>query len=305
MTHRPTAEPSVAGSAGSSGSDPTADGEAFEVTAGEATSIAGVRDTRVVLPGTAIVWGDPIDVPLGDETAALVLVHVPLFADPGRHHQPDTAEYLGWLIEVIDEAERILEIGGRLVLIVKATECRHPYLDLGVQLVRPLAEAGLTAPLTYTWCTSTASPGPLSGLPDGLDLTAAEPLWPEASWRVLVTGKGQNHRAGSILSRHQLGLPHRSTIPAEVCDIARHDVWCVPPAGPSTQGALPEQLVEVILALFTFVDDLVVNPLAGTPAVARVAERMGRRARCYEPDHQVLDRLRTATALPPGGPEPR
>ena len=59
-----------------------------------------------------------------------------------------------------------------------------------------------------------------------------------------------------------------------------------------------ELLIAVILSLLTFVDDLVVNPLAGTSQVAEVAQRMRRRARCYEPDPEVLERLSAASARP-------
>ncbi|MGF1599752.1 MAG: DNA methyltransferase [Acidimicrobiales bacterium] len=246
-------------------------------------------------------WGDPIDLPVTDDTAALVMVHVPLFRDPGRHHQPNVAEYVAWLIEVIDEAERILEVGGRLVLIVKAQESRRPFLDLATLLIRPLTKAGMTVPITYTWCTSLVTPAPLDGQPDGLVMTAADPVIPVSSWRVLVASKGHDHRTGSILERQHLGLPHRSTIPTQAWDTASSDVWLIPAPTYPTQGDLPDTLVELILSLYTFVGDLVVNPLAGTATVARIATRMRRRARCFEPDHQILDRINRPTPTPTGG----
>lgn len=266
--------------------------------AGE-TGIDGVHLADRKHDGVAVEWGDPVDLPLADETAALVLFHVPLFGDPGRHHQASVGEYLAWLVEVVDEAERVLEVGGRLVLVAKAQESRHSAIDVATFLLHALAEAGLTTPVSYTWCTSTASPVSVHGLPPGLEMTAAEIVAPTTtSWRVLVAGKGQDHRAGSILERQRLGLPHRSTIPAELWDVAHSDVWVVPASPWMAQGDLPVPLIEVIVALYTFVDDLVVSPLAGTPIVATVAGRMGRRVRCFEPDPQVLDRLQRALGQP-------
>ena len=261
---------------------------------GEVSVIEGVRWTSDTIPGVEVGWADPVDLPLGEATAGLVLVHVPLLDETGRHHRSTVEEYLGWLDEEIDEAGRVLERGGRLVLVVKALERRLPWLDLPARLVGSLQRAGFTSPITYTWCPSEVTvPGPVIGRPDGLHLTAAQPLVPEPSWRILAAGKGHDQRAGSILERQAHRLPHRSTIPNSVWDVAGNDVWVIPAHHAPSQGNLPPLLVALILSLFTFHDDLVVNPLAGTRVVADVARQMGRRARCYEPDHRVLERLTT------------
>lgn len=258
--------------------------------------IDGVRWTSDSIPGVEIVWGDPVDLPLGDEAAALVVLHVPRFDEAGRHHQLTVDAYVGWLGEAIEEASRVLELGGRLVLVLKACE-PHLQLDLPSTLADPLDRAGFTTPITYTWCPSgVAVPEPVVGRPDGVDLTAAQPLMPTTtSWRVLVAAKGQSHRAGSILARQELGLPHRSTIPVHLWDVASSEVWVVPVDRAPTQGNLPPLLIAVVQSLFSFVDDLVVNPLCGSGVVADVARQLGRRARCYEPDGRLLERLVAST----------
>lgn len=259
---------------------------------GEVSGIDGVRWTSDTIPGVEIAWGDPVDLPLDDETAGLVMLHVPRFDETGRHHQLSVDAYLGWLDEVIDEAGRVLETGGRLVLVVKTFERGQPWLDLPAKLTDPLHRAGFTTPTTYIWCpTEVAVPEPVIGRPDGVDLTAAQPLRPMPSWRVLVAGKGHEHRAGSILARQELGLPHRSTIPAPMWDVATNEVWFIPFDQVLVQGNLPPLLVAVVLSLFSFVEDLIVNPLCGTGVVADIAGQMGRRARCYEPDERLLERL--------------
>ena len=245
------------------------------------------------IPGVEIAWGDSVDLPLGDETAGLVVCHVPRYEETGRHHQLTVDDYLGWLGEVITEAGRVLEVGGRLVRVVRAFDLHHPWLNLPGSLVDQLRRAGFTFPITYIWCpTEVAVPERVNGRPDGVDLTAAQPLVPMmASWRVLVAGKGQDRRTGSILERKELGLPPRSTIPASLWAVASNEVWAIPFEQPPIQGNLPPLLIALVVALFSFVDDLIVNPLAGTGAVAEVAGQMSRRARCYEPDERLLDRL--------------
>lgn len=271
--------------------------ELWQVELGEVSVIDGVRRTSDALPGVEITWGDPVDLPLGEETAGLVVLHVPGFDEPGRHHQATIDYYMSWLDEVIDEAGRVLELGGRMVLVVKALERRHPGLDRPSRITDLLRRAGFTPPITYTWCpTEVADPEVVIGRPDGVDLTAAQPLAPMPMWRVLVAGKGQDRRAGSILARHEAGFPHRSTIPASMWEVASNEEWVIPFEQVPTQGNLPPLLVALVLSLFSFVDDLIVNPLAGTGVVADVAGRMGRRARCYEPDERLLERLMAGAA---------
>ena len=266
--------------------------ERWPVEDGDVSASECSHRTIEAIPGVEIDWGDPVDLPLGDETAGLVVFHVPRYREAGRHHQPTVEAYLGWLDEVIAEACRVLELGGRLVLVVPAFDRHYPWLNLPGSLVDQLRRAGFTVPITYIWCpTGVAVPEPVIGRPDGVDLTAAPPLVPMASWRVLVAGKGQDRRTGSILERKELGLPHRSTIPASLSAVASNEVWAIPFEQPPIQGNLPPLLIALVVALFSFVDDLIVNPLAGTGVVAEVAGQMSRRARCYEPDERLLDRL--------------
>jgi hypothetical protein len=64
-----------------------------------------VVDSSESIVGARVLAGDPVDLPVGDQMAGLVVLHVPRFADPGRHHRESPSEYLGWLVEVVDEAE--------------------------------------------------------------------------------------------------------------------------------------------------------------------------------------------------------
>ncbi|MDH3295254.1 MAG: hypothetical protein OER95_13120, partial [Acidimicrobiia bacterium] len=90
-----------------------------------------------------VTWGDPVDLPVDDESAGLVIIHVPELTDTARHHQPSLRTYFDWIVEVIDDAERILETGGRLVLVVKHMERQGPLmLDLYPMLLHPLSQAG-------------------------------------------------------------------------------------------------------------------------------------------------------------------
>jgi hypothetical protein len=259
---------------------------------GRPTSIDGVVDSSGSIVGTRVVWGDPVDLPVGDQVAGLVVVHVPRFLDPGRHHQQSPGAYLTWLVEVIDEAERMLEVAGRLVLVAKPLESDQPRIDVPAQLVNPLTSAGFTEPTVHTWL-----PDP-SDIPEpgregrSLVLERSARSW----WRVMIAAKGQDHRAGSVRQRRRAGLPHSAgTVPDHVARLAGRAHWpiaAVPAGREVAQGDLPEGLVELVVSCFSYVDDVIVCPLTGaSTVVANTARRLRRRALCFEPDRTVLDRL--------------
>jgi hypothetical protein len=256
------------------------------------TPIDGVADTSATITGTTIAWADPIDLPVADHAAALVLLHIPLYTDPGRHHQPTAADYLAWLVEVIDEAERVLERGGRLVTITLPNESRQPHIDTATQLNTPLIQAGFTIPATYTWLPGPAHPD--NPQPPTVD---AEPPPPLPSRRlVLVASKNHPHRAGTTRQRRKHGLPHDTTNVADhLTHLANSDLWPIPTNRPGQhirQGDLPPNLVALIMSLFTYTNDVVITPLTGaSTVVTRTANQLQRRALSFEPDHNLLTAL--------------
>jgi hypothetical protein len=268
---------------------------------GTATRIKGVRDTSTTVVSTTIDRADPIDLPAGDGIAALVVAHLPLHQDRGRHHQRRPGDYLTWLVELIDEAERVLEPGGRLVLIARPNESRQPHIDLPTQLLRPLIEAGFTDPTTRSWL-------PDTGGNDGIDTPRAHangggPASATPLWKVLSAGKNHEHRAGTVRQRKRLGLPHATrAVPNHLRHLTASEQWPIPaatPGGRIAQGALPADLVALIVSLSTFVNDVIVTPLTGaSTVVADTADQLDRRALCFEPDPEVLARLHTDRTPP-------
>jgi hypothetical protein len=228
----------------------------------------------------------------------LVVLHVPRFLDPGRHHQRLPGEYLAWLIEVVDEAERVLEVGGRLVLMARPLESEQPRIDVPAQLAGPLATAGFTEPMVHTWLPDPSDgpdpdgPGAASGPGRSMVLERSARSW----WRVLILAKGQGHRAGSTRQRRRAGLPHNTgTVPEHVARLAGRAHWPIAAARAGrevTQGDLPAELVELVVSCLSYVDDVIICPLTGaSPVGADTARRLHRRALCFEPDRAVLERL--------------
>lgn len=277
--------------------------------AGQATPIDGVVDSSTTITGTRIERADPVDLPAGDQVAGLVLMHVPRYLDPGRHHQPTPADYLAWLVEIVDEAERILETGGRLVLVAKPLESDRPRIDVPNQLLQPLATAGFTTPMVHTWLPQPTDTPTLGDGP-GPDASGVLERSARSWWRVLITSKGHEHRAGTPRQRRQLGLPHsHGHVPDHLTRLAGRAHWPITTActqgggvhGEVAQGVLPGELVSLIVSCFSYIDDVIVSPLTGpTTVVADTARQLGRRALCFEPDHTILNHLNQ----PDRGPSP-
>jgi hypothetical protein len=262
---------------------------------GRTSGIDGVVDSSGTITGARVEWGDPVDLPVDDGVAGLVVFHVPRFLDPGRHHRRSPAEYLAWLVEVIDEAERVLEPGGRLVLITKPHESIDPHIDIPSQLLDPLATAGFTTPEVRTWLRPTSDTHLHAPQADNWAvLEDSARSW----WRILITSKTHQHRTGTARQRHRLGLPHTAgSVPDHLIRLAGRSHWPItttPPDAPVTQGNLPDELVALVLSVYSYLDDVVICPLTGpSSTVVEVARRLGRRALCFEPDQDVLARYHT------------
>lgn len=247
-----------------------------------------------------VTVGDPIDMPIDPESTGMVLLHLPDYGDFERHYQPTFRTYWEWVTELIDEAERVLEVGGRLIVVARHMERQGTYpLDLYPMLLNPLVESGFLVGPVYTWATEVATRRP-GHQPSVETATTAASLAGQThtSWRIVVAAKGLNARQPSLLERIDRDMPNISTVTDETMEFASRDVWLVSPA-PTRQGDLPEQLVRVLINMFTFVDDVVVLPLAGSANVAAGCLREQRRVVIVEPDHDVFNCIVEDLSLKP------
>jgi site-specific DNA-methyltransferase (adenine-specific) len=97
-----------------------------------------------------------------------------------------------------------------------------------------------------------------------------------------------------------MGLPHRATIETDEFLQATIDIWEIPPERATRVGhpapfpiALPRRLIE----LYTYTDDLILDPFLGSGTTAVAAANAGRHYVGFDTDADYLDlaeeRLRT------------
>ena len=186
--------------------------------------------------------------------------------------------YLGWVETWSIELLRILEPGGRLCLNIpidvnisfdeggRRRTAKHPVLaDFTQLLVRQL---GFTYNTTILWLERNIS----KRTAWGSWLSASDPWVNTAAEAVLVVSRGQRKRDGR----------------GRTSDVGRDEfmdwtlgIWDFQGQSGAQLGhpaAFPEELPRRLISLFSFREDVVLDPFLGSGTTCVVAKRLGRRS---------------------------
>ena len=252
---------------------------------------------------------------LPDACVALVVTSPPYFV--GKSYEDAIAagadqriptsyfDYLGMLRDVFAECARVLEPGGRIAVNV-ANLGRKPYRSLSGDVAKIFEELGLLLRGEIVWQKSKGSSGSCAW---GSFRSPSNPTLRDTTERIVIASKGRFDRARSAAQRQDEGLPHRSSLSTDEFMEATLDVWDMGPESAQRvqhPAPFPLELPRRLIDLYTYEDDLVLDPFMGSGTTLVASVLCGRRPVGYDlnPDYVDLARARvaSATSAPPEAP---
>jgi site-specific DNA-methyltransferase (adenine-specific) len=260
-----------------------------------------------------IIAGDARDMsPVEDCSVALVVTSPPYFAgkayeqELGQDHIPASyLDYLAMLRDVFTECVRVLEPGGRIAVNV-ANLGRRPFRSLAGDVTTILQDdLGLLLRGEIVWIKAEGATGSTAW---GSFMSAANPVLRDLSERIVIASKGRFNRALSRPVREERGLPFENTMTKEEFMDATLDVWRIQPESAKRVGhpaPFPVEVPARCIQLFTYRDDVVLDPFMGSGSTAVAAVRTDRRYVGYDTDpaYVALAEKRVAEAQEKVGPE--
>lgn len=210
---------------------------------------------------------------LPDNSVALMVTSPPYHVGKDYDSDKTFAEYLAMLERVFVETYRVLEPGGRAVVNV-ANLGRRPYISLSSLVVGMMQSIGYLMRGEVIWRKGKAASGSTAW---GSWMSATNPTLRDVHEYCLVFSKG----------RFQRVRKGESTIERDEFIEATLSVWDIQPESANRVGhpapfpvALPRRFIE----LFTFRDDLVLDPFLGSGSTAVAAIETGRHYAGYDTD---------------------
>ena len=236
---------------------------------------------------------------LNDDSVALVVTSPPYFAGKdyelalGEGHVPGSyVEYLEMLHDVFEQCVAKLEPGGRIAVNV-ANLGRKPYRSLASDVVHILQDRlKLLLRGEIVWQKAHGAGGSTAW---GSFQSAANPVLRDLTERVIVASKGRFDRAPTRKQRETKGLPYERTIFKDEFMEATTDVWDIPPESATRVGhpaPFPVELPQRLIELYTYKNDVVLDPFIGSGSTAVAAVRTYRSFVGYDTDEAYVELAR-------------
>lgn len=246
-----------------------------------------------LLVGDARVMSDD---QVADNSVALVVTSPPYFAGKeyeeavGEGHVPASyKDYLTMLREVFAVCKAKLEPGGRIAVNV-ANLGRRPYRSLSADVIGILQDdLGLLLRGEVIWRKAEGAGGNCAW---GSFQRPTNPVLRDLTERVVIASKGRFDRARPAAERAAHGLPFYGTANADEFMEATTDVWDIRPESATRVGhpaPFPVELPERLIDLYTYREDLVLDPFMGSGSTAVAAVRTGRHYIGFDTDAEYIE----------------
>lgn len=230
-------------------------------------------------------------------SVALVVTSPPYFAGKeyeealGVGHVPASyLDYLDMLRDVFAECVRVLEPGGRIAVNV-ANLGRRPYRSLSTDVIQILQDSlGLLLRGEIIWMKGHGASGSCAW---GSFQSPANPVLRDITERIIVASKGRFDRAVTRKKRHKENLPSAATISKDDFVENTLDVWDFPPESAKRVGhpaPFPVELPKRLIDLYTYQNDVVLDPFIGSGTTAVAALRTARHFIGFETDPRYKER---------------
>ena len=237
---------------------------------------------------------------VADRSVALVVTSPPYFAGKeyeealGEGHVPATyLEYLAMLRDVFEECTRKLEPGGRIAVNV-ANLGRRPYRSLASDVVHILQDdLHLLLRGEVIWQKARGSAGSCAW---GSFQRPANPVLRDLTERIVIASKGRFDRALTARERSKRGMPSTASLSRDEFMEATTDLWEIPAESARRVGhpaPFPVELPARLIHLYTYYDDLVLDPFIGSGTTALAAVRTGRHFVGYDTDPGYVEQARS------------
>lgn len=236
---------------------------------------------------------------VAENSVALLVTSPPYFA--GKEYEIDStkgyeltdyADYLEMLTEVLSSCVKLLEPGGRIAVNI-ANLGRKPYRSLSSDVIGILQnDLGLLLRGEIIWKKSKSASGNCAW---GSYLKPANPVLRDITERIVVASKGMFERAIPQKKRQLLGLPNKSTINKEDFLQSTLDVWEFPPERAKAlehPAPFPIELPKRLIELYTYEEDLVLDPFMGSGTTAIAAIRTKRNFIGFDTTAKYVDNAR-------------
>ena len=233
---------------------------------------------------------------IADNSVALVVTSPPYYA--GKEYEQALGEgdipgsyleYLRMLEGVFAECVRKLEPGGRIAVNV-ANLGRKPYRSLSADVINILQDRlHLLLRGEVIWQKAKGASGSVAW---GSFRSPANPVLRDVTERVVIASKGRFDRAKALKKRRADGLPNRNPwLSADEFMEATLDVWGIPAENATRVGhpaPFPVELPQRLIHLYTYEDDLVLDPFIGSGTTAVAAVRAKRRYAGYDTEDKYI-----------------